>query len=187
MLTANEKGTSGSPDWLWDGNKQAPTLAPSIRRMGGCAFHGYLQAGVWNSAGDGAPVSAQVYRGGPHHPIEPRRNLMTETSASEPATKAADPATDAAAGETKAPEGATHAGHPVVDEAPTGHSKLPILAFINGLLHQLHTPPHEGNRPVWVPVPGTAWPPGLAAHIEQLVEAKFAAFKAGLAGSKPAA
>lgn len=50
--------------WLWDGNLERPTLSPSIRHLNGCKFHGHLQAGVWSSAGDGAPVAANVYRGG---------------------------------------------------------------------------------------------------------------------------
>ena len=38
--------------WSWDGNLEAPTLAPSIwskAENGGCGWHGFLQQGVWNS------------------------------------------------------------------------------------------------------------------------------------------
>lgn len=33
--------------WTWDGNREAPTLTPSIMRMSGCRWHGFLQGGVW--------------------------------------------------------------------------------------------------------------------------------------------
>lgn len=49
------KGVAG---WTWDGNEAAPTLHPSIRRMNGCRWHGYLKAGVWEPQGDsGKPPS----------------------------------------------------------------------------------------------------------------------------------
>lgn len=55
----------GSPHndhtWEWDGNEAKPTLSPSIRRLIDCKFHGWLRAGVWSSAGDGAPLSPNVY------------------------------------------------------------------------------------------------------------------------------
>lgn len=35
--------------WLWDGNKEAPTLRPSIHRLFNCGWHGFLTAGVWES------------------------------------------------------------------------------------------------------------------------------------------
>lgn len=38
--------------WWWDGNEDAPTLDPSIRQLGGCKFHGFLQSGTWTFAGD---------------------------------------------------------------------------------------------------------------------------------------
>lgn len=40
------------PSWIWNGNRQAPTLDPSIRRTVGCKWHGYLQAGIWKPCGD---------------------------------------------------------------------------------------------------------------------------------------
>jgi len=43
-----------SPSWTWDGNREAPTLAPSIHRWEGDGkggrkshWHGFLRAGVW--------------------------------------------------------------------------------------------------------------------------------------------
>jgi hypothetical protein len=41
-----------SPCWGWDGNRDAPTLTPSIRRLNGCRYHGHLQAGVWTFTSD---------------------------------------------------------------------------------------------------------------------------------------
>lgn len=32
--------------WDWDGNREAPTLSPSILRSRTCGWHGYLRAGV---------------------------------------------------------------------------------------------------------------------------------------------
>lgn len=42
----------GTPSWSWDGNEEQPTLHPSIRDLGGCRFHGHLQAGVWTFCSD---------------------------------------------------------------------------------------------------------------------------------------
>lgn len=42
----------GNHTWLWDGNREQPTLDPSIKRVGGCKWHGYLKAGVWEPCGD---------------------------------------------------------------------------------------------------------------------------------------
>lgn len=51
-------GTLGSvnvntPDgWEWDGDRNEPTLAPSIHRVperGGCGWHGFLRRGTWVS------------------------------------------------------------------------------------------------------------------------------------------
>lgn len=41
--------TSGHPSWEFDGNAEAPTLTPSVLQVGGCQWHGYLRAGVWES------------------------------------------------------------------------------------------------------------------------------------------
>lgn len=36
-----------SPSWDWDGNRDAPTLQPSVHHVG--HWHGWLRAGVWES------------------------------------------------------------------------------------------------------------------------------------------
>lgn len=36
-----------SESWEWDGNREKPTLSPSLQRMGGCGWHGFLRAGVF--------------------------------------------------------------------------------------------------------------------------------------------
>lgn len=33
--------------WTWDGNKEKPTLSPSIRMLTPCGWHGYLRKGVF--------------------------------------------------------------------------------------------------------------------------------------------
>jgi hypothetical protein len=38
--------------WTWDGNLETPTLAPSIRDMAGCKFHGHLRGGFWSFEAD---------------------------------------------------------------------------------------------------------------------------------------
>lgn len=43
--------------WQWDGNREQPTLQPSIRRLDGCRFHGYLTAGVWTFCSDSGAKS----------------------------------------------------------------------------------------------------------------------------------
>lgn len=37
-----------SPSWEWDGNLDKPTLSPSVHDVG--HWHGYLRAGVWETA-----------------------------------------------------------------------------------------------------------------------------------------
>jgi hypothetical protein len=36
-----------SPSWEWDGNREKPTLKPSVHHVG--HWHGYLRDGVWVS------------------------------------------------------------------------------------------------------------------------------------------
>jgi hypothetical protein len=43
---------AGQRAWLWDGNEDAPTVTPSIRRLNGCHYHGHLTAGTWTFEGD---------------------------------------------------------------------------------------------------------------------------------------
>lgn len=40
-----------SPSWDWDGNKERPTLSPSVHDLNGgkTHWHGYLRAGVWEN------------------------------------------------------------------------------------------------------------------------------------------
>jgi len=35
----------GGSTWQWDGNEASPTLAPSIQKLSGCRWHGYLTNG----------------------------------------------------------------------------------------------------------------------------------------------
>jgi hypothetical protein len=39
--------TPPGPQWTWDGNREAPTLTPSVQQVGGCRWHGWLRAGEW--------------------------------------------------------------------------------------------------------------------------------------------
>lgn len=41
------QGDKVDDHWKWDGNLETPTLWPSIQRMEGCRWHGYLTRGVW--------------------------------------------------------------------------------------------------------------------------------------------
>lgn len=38
-----------SPSWEWDGNREKPTLSPSVYAKYDCGWHGYLKAGIWES------------------------------------------------------------------------------------------------------------------------------------------
>ena len=35
------------PSWRWNGNRNEPTLTPSIQKTSGCLWRGYLRAGVF--------------------------------------------------------------------------------------------------------------------------------------------
>jgi len=41
------------PGWAWDGNRECPTIAPSVLFQpdcnGGGHWHGFLRAGIWES------------------------------------------------------------------------------------------------------------------------------------------
>lgn len=128
-------GPKGEYRWAWDGNVKVPTLSPSIRRMDGCLFHGYLEAGVWRSAGDGAPLASNVYRALESHASNPTTQrgatTMSETES------AAAPAQGRPLTAEKAPEGSTRTNH---------------LKFFKGVLHQLHLHPHDSEGAVYVPV-----------------------------------
>lgn len=43
----NAEDVDRHPTWEWDGNREAPTLTPSILFIGGCQWHGFLTAGEW--------------------------------------------------------------------------------------------------------------------------------------------
>lgn len=48
-LPVNGHGRPG-PSWEWDGNREAPTLNPSVFNSGmPCQWHGWLRAGMWVS------------------------------------------------------------------------------------------------------------------------------------------
>ena len=38
-----------APVWTWDGNRERPTVQPSVRFLDGCRWHGFLRAGAWES------------------------------------------------------------------------------------------------------------------------------------------
>lgn len=40
------------PGWSWNEDRDRPSLAPSIRRTGGCRWHGFLTAGQFKPCGD---------------------------------------------------------------------------------------------------------------------------------------
>lgn len=42
----------GTPSWKWNQDEDRPTLEPSIRRMDGCKWHGFLTDGWWTPCGD---------------------------------------------------------------------------------------------------------------------------------------
>ncbi|MBD3571621.1 hypothetical protein EJ082_01340 [Brevundimonas diminuta] len=35
------------PRWDWNGDRERPTLTPSVLFRGGCEWHGFLTAGEW--------------------------------------------------------------------------------------------------------------------------------------------
>lgn len=37
------------PSWEWDGNREKPTLMPSVQKTSPCRWHGWLRAGEWVS------------------------------------------------------------------------------------------------------------------------------------------
>lgn len=48
MIPVNAHGKPPSqPGWNWNRDEVKPTLSPSILRMDGCRWHGYLTNGVW--------------------------------------------------------------------------------------------------------------------------------------------
>ncbi|NOX41138.1 MAG: hypothetical protein GXP05_11690 [Alphaproteobacteria bacterium] len=46
----DSEGAAAAPRWNWDGNKENPTLTPSVFNTGlPCKWHGWLQNGEWVS------------------------------------------------------------------------------------------------------------------------------------------
>lgn len=41
---------AGRPCWSWNGDRERPTLSPSLLRTGGCGWHGWLDDGTFRSA-----------------------------------------------------------------------------------------------------------------------------------------
>ncbi|WP_425354930.1 DUF6527 family protein [Oceaniglobus trochenteri] len=47
---AFDDGVNPSPHWKWDGNRERPTLSPSVFNTGmPCRWHGWLRQGEWVS------------------------------------------------------------------------------------------------------------------------------------------
>lgn len=42
-------GDRNGPVWTWNGSAESPTVSPSIRRIGGCEWHGHLIDGVFKA------------------------------------------------------------------------------------------------------------------------------------------
>lgn len=38
-----------SPSWKWNGNREKPTLEPSVYAKATCGYHGWLRDGVWET------------------------------------------------------------------------------------------------------------------------------------------
>jgi hypothetical protein len=49
--------------WQWDGNRESPTLSPSLLRYTPCAWHGFMHGGKWNWCA-GTPVAANCMHAG---------------------------------------------------------------------------------------------------------------------------
>lgn len=47
--------------WSWDGDREKPTLSPSIRRLDRCQYHGHLEEGVWTFAADSGGHAREVH------------------------------------------------------------------------------------------------------------------------------
>jgi len=51
LLAVNfRRGINRGPVWDWDGNRDQPTVTPSIRHLDGCGWHGYLTKGEFRDA-----------------------------------------------------------------------------------------------------------------------------------------
>lgn len=184
-LVAN-KAAHNDHTWEWDGREDIPTLSPSIRRNNGCRFHGYLKAGVWSTAGDGAPLDANVYSGAAGH-MPPSKTTYAERTSMESTPQTPPPAQqESTSGTANAGSPTLPTEHPVQESAPSGFSASGVLKFLNGKLHQLFST-HDSSAPtphVWVPVPGTSIPGGIMSAVEQYVEEKFKTLPTGIQDRK---
>jgi len=58
MVALRPQTFSNGAGWAWDGNREAPTLTPSInclaekdgKKLGGCGWHGFLRNGEFSDA-----------------------------------------------------------------------------------------------------------------------------------------
>jgi len=48
-VTLSTSPRSDGPRWAWNGNSDSPTLTPSIRKLNGCLWHGFLTDGIFKS------------------------------------------------------------------------------------------------------------------------------------------
>lgn len=48
-LPLDKDRNDSNHSWAWDGNREAPTLSPSIFRAHSCGWHGFFRAGVWET------------------------------------------------------------------------------------------------------------------------------------------
>lgn len=137
----------------------APGHSRSIRCFGGCRSHFNVTSGAIDFYGDSG-----------HNHYHPQEISVTEQQPSAAPQAQASPTSPQPAPQSAPSKPSDTAT--VVQETPLGYVKTHILEFVNGILHQVHEAPHEGQEPakVLVPVPGTATPPGLLAGVEELVE-----------------
>lgn len=44
-----QTGEPGAASWAWDGNREAPTIKPSVNceKVQHCGWHGWIMAGEW--------------------------------------------------------------------------------------------------------------------------------------------
>ncbi|WP_295205873.1 DUF6527 family protein [uncultured Brevundimonas sp.] len=41
--------TTQGPRWDWNGDRERPTVRPSVQFVGGCKWHGFLTNGEWRA------------------------------------------------------------------------------------------------------------------------------------------
>lgn len=40
------------PTWNWNGDREKPDVNPSIKKLNGCKWHGFLRNGIWETCAD---------------------------------------------------------------------------------------------------------------------------------------